>query len=330
MRCTSPRTVGFKDDGRTISWSPKQYSKEYATFQLPCGKCINCRLEYARSWAVRCVHEASVHSSNSFITLTYADKYLTNPKLNYEDFQLFMKRLRDRFSDLQIGMFVTGEYGEKQKRPHWHAILFNWRPQDALYRRKNELGDRVFSSRILGPYTSDEVEECSSWETTPLWPYGKCELGDVSFKSAGYVARYAAKKLVHGKDSEHDFQPISKKSSKNAIGKAFLEKYWPDVFNYGQCVIDGGITCPIPRYYEKWFQKNHPQEWERYVTEVKLNKISLASQRSELEKKRWMQANDLRRDLDVFAPNEITRNETKKIIADERFKRLQRYLKGDI
>ena len=123
MRCTSPRKVGFQADGKTISWSPKQYSKEYPSFQLPCGKCIQCRLEYARSWAVRCVHEAKMHEENSFVTLTYSDEHLKNPKLQYSDFQKFMKRLRFVNNDRKIGVFVTGEYGEKNKRPHWHAIF---------------------------------------------------------------------------------------------------------------------------------------------------------------------------------------------------------------
>jgi hypothetical protein len=39
--------------------------------KIPCGRCIGCRLEYSRQWAMRCHHEASLHTFNSFITLTY-------------------------------------------------------------------------------------------------------------------------------------------------------------------------------------------------------------------------------------------------------------------
>ena len=42
---------------------------------LPCGQCIGCRLERSRQWAVRCMHEASLHDSNCFITLTFDDDY---------------------------------------------------------------------------------------------------------------------------------------------------------------------------------------------------------------------------------------------------------------
>nr|QJB18988.1 MAG: replication initiator protein [Microvirus sp.] len=266
MRCTSPRTVGFKPDGKTISWSQKNFSKEFATFQLPCGKCIECRLEYARQWAIRCMHEAQMHPENSFITLTYSDENLLSPKLQYEDFQLFMKRLR-KHSNNEIGMFVTGEYGDKTKRPHWHALLFNYRPSDSIYKYTNDHGDRVYSSAILDQ----------------LWGKGIAELGQITLKSAGYCARYAAKKLVHGHDQEHDFQPISKKSSKNAIGKKWLEKYWEDVFNYGQIVLPDGSTCSLPRYYQKWLLKHKPEEYKHYVTETKNKKTEHALARAYAE-----------------------------------------------
>lgn len=264
MRCTDPRTVGFKPDGKTIAWSQKDHSKEYATFQLPCGQCLNCRLEYAREWAVRCVHESKMYPNNSFITLTYDDKHLGDNKLEYRDFQLFMKKLRKKLPGQQIGFFVTGEYGEKSKRKHWHALIFNWRPQDTVYQFSNDRGDKVYTSAIL----------------SSLWPQGNANLGDVTYESAGYCARYAAKKLVHGNDDAHEYKPISKKSSKQAIGKKWLEKYHDDIFNYGELVLNGRPCGNVPRYYVKWLQKHHPLKWERYVTETKLNKTQAAIQQA--------------------------------------------------
>lgn len=44
--------------------------------KLPCGKCIGCLLERSRQWAVRCIHEASLHNQNCFLTLTYDDYHL--------------------------------------------------------------------------------------------------------------------------------------------------------------------------------------------------------------------------------------------------------------
>ena len=85
---------------------------------VPCGQCVGCRLERSRQWAIRCVHEAQMHRSNCFITLTYSPDFLPDPpSLNLRDFQLFMKRLRKRFGD-GIRFFHCGEYGEQCGRPH--------------------------------------------------------------------------------------------------------------------------------------------------------------------------------------------------------------------
>ena len=318
MRCLSPRTVGFLADGKTISWSQKNYSKEYATFQLPCSKCIECRLEYARQWAVRCVHEAKMHKENSFITLTYSDENLKSSKLQYIDFQLFAKRLRKKIKksdpDKKISIFVTGEYGEKTKRPHWHAIIFNWRPSDTIPLYKNERGDQV--------YTSGTLNE--------LWPFGRSELGSVTFESAGYVARYAAKKLVHGNDGTHDYNPISKKSSKNAIGKLFLETYYKDIFNYGEVVLDNGTKSTIPRYYEKWLQKNHPHDWIDYVTKLKASRLQAAEEKKQRQQAKIDDINNQRLKNNPRKGFLISSSAVRTKLINQRFKILQKHLKGDI
>lgn len=344
MRCLTPRTVGFKNDGRTITWSQKTYSKEYPTFQLPCGKCIECRLEYARTWAIRCVHEAQMHENNGFITLTYTDEKLESKKLIYKDWVEFIKKLRDKIfretvkkafgpghwdsltsterkqfrkdnkellEKNQIGVFVTGEYGDKKKRPHWHAIVFNYWPSDAKESRKTQLQDQCYESK--------ELEK--------IWGKGKVEIGKVTFKSAGYVARYATKKLVHGKDNEHDYKPISKKSSKHAIGKKWLEKNYKDIFNYGKIIMEDGKTGSIPRYYIKWLEKNHPLEWKRYVTQIQPEKEKKAKTKEEELNKKYWEENDKRTEIKNGTRRKhlITRQETKIKIINERAKRLNTY-----
>lgn len=314
MRCLYPRTVGFRADGKTISWSFRLCSPEYAKFQLPCGKCIECRLEYARSWAVRCVHESMMHEKSSFITLTYSDEKLTSPKLVYRDWQLFMKKLRKTQRD-PIGVFVTGEYGDKTKRPHWHAILFGYFPEDAIYYRRTELGDQIWKS--------DSLDKLWGFNDPIQRPN---EVGAVTFKSAGYCARYAAKKLGHGRDGCHEFNPISKKSAKHAIGKKFLEKYWPDIFNHGECILADGTSASIPRYYEKWLKENHPEEWLCYIKNVKLKKISHAEVRSEKEHNTWLGYLYTRRERGVFS-DPITKQETNIKLSADRLKRLNQFPK---
>lgn len=261
-----------------------------------------------------------MHPKNSFITLTYSDENLVSPRLQYKDFQDFIKRLRDKIGyqpEDRIGVFVTGEYGDEKKRPHWHAIIFNWRPEDLVYLRSNKRGDKIYKSASL-----DELWGKNDPKKKPN------EIGDVTFHSAGYVARYAAKKLVHGKDDGHDYHPISKKSSKHAIGKKWLEKYWyTDCFALGHLVSEDGIKLAIPRYYEKWLLKNHPQEWERYVTQLKIQRMAEAEKKAE---KRKDELNTINRKRYKQRKNpQVSDSKVKEIIINEKFKVLQSYRTGD-
>lgn len=314
MRCLKPLTVGFLSDGKTLAWSPKNYSKEYPTFQLPCGKCRFCRLEYARQWAIRCMHEAQMHQDNIFLTLTYNEENLTNQKLVYKDFQDFMKRLRHKFPTNEIGYFVTGEYGETKKRPHWHAIIFGLRPDDQKKHYTTDRGDTV--------YTSETIQN--------LWGKGNTEYGEVTFESAGYCARYAAKKLVHGLDGQHDYNPISKKSNKKAIGKKWLERYWEDIFNYGELrlqIKDKMVTCSIPRYYEKWLMKHNPSAWRRYVTQIKIKNLERAITINKKHETEWHNENYPR---NWYKGYTLTHIQRQAVILDQRLNQLKNRLDTEL
>jgi len=341
MRCTSPRTVGFQSDGKTLCWSPKKYSKQYAPFQIPCGKCISCRLENARQTAVRCVHEASMYEKNSFVTLTYSQENLKSDRLQYVDFQKFVKDIRNhefqkllnelfpdycqkdqrilwknlnkeerkiKYEKIQTAIFCAGEYGEKGKRPHWHAIIFNWRPDDLSHKYNNHRGDQVYNSKTL----------------EQLWPHGISELGSVTFESAGYVARYATKKLVHGRDGTHDYTPISRRSTRNAIGKKWIEKYYQDVFNVGFLVMPDGSKSGIPRYYEKWFKQHHPDKWVQYIVNIKQKVIDDAQKKEEKITREEKKANLKRSGLKGL---QISRNRQREKILKQKFDQLQNNLK---
>lgn len=157
--------------------------------KVPCGQCVGCRLERSRQWAVRCVHEASLHTDNCFITLTYNDEHLpSDGSLNYRDFQLFMKRLRKRVS-VPVRFYMCGEYGENFGRPHFHACLFGFNFPDL----------KLWKSGKSKLYRSPLLEE--------LWPFGYSSVGDVNFESAAYVARYILKKVTGADAAAHyDFR----------------------------------------------------------------------------------------------------------------------------
>ena len=215
---------------------------------LPCGKCIGCRLVRARSWAIRCVHEASMHKENCFVTLTYDDDHYS-PSLEYRDFQKFMYRIRTRLGKTRF--FMCGEYGEQTLRPHFHALLFGRTFGDGV-----PCGESIYSSPTL----------------TALWPYGFSSFGQVTRESAAYVARYSVGKVTGDMADTHytridlrtgEFVRVCPEfghmSLKPGIGARWFERYWREVYVPRDGVVrPGGFVAPPPRYYDKLLERIAP------------------------------------------------------------------------
>lgn len=246
---------------RSISFSSD--SKGTADpIKLPCGNCVGCRLERSRQWAVRCMHEAQMHKENCFITLTFDDENLfkrPNPSsLDKREMQLFFKRLRKKFG-AGIRYYHCGEYGEKYKRPHYHAILFGHDFADKTLWSVTDAGSRL--------YISKDLQE--------LWPYGFSTIGDVTFESAAYVARYVMKKIngqladyvytIWDEDTgeilEERIPEYTTMSLKPGIGATWFEKYGSDVYPHDFVVVNG-VKCKPPKYYDRKLIVDRPYEFE--------------------------------------------------------------------
>lgn len=216
---------------------------------LPCGRCIGCRLERSRQWAMRCVHESELYDKNCFITLTYnPDNLPVDGSLDVSMFQKFMKRLRKRYEVLDddgklvpgtgIRFFHCGEYGAELSRSHYHAILFNHDFEDKKY-MSTKNGNRLYRSAIL--------EE--------LWPYGFCTVGDVTFESAAYVARYICKKINGPKAESHygsKAPEYATMSRRPGIGMRWIENFGREVYRDDFVVFRGQKMKP-PKAYDKAF-----------------------------------------------------------------------------
>jgi len=228
---------------------------------LPCGQCIHCRLERSRQWAIRCVHEKQLHEESCFITLTYSDKEL--PKygtLVVEDYQKFMKRLRFKYSEKKIRFFHCGEYGEKTFRPHYHAILFGHDFVDKYHWETNPNTNEKY-------YRSETLEE--------LWPQGNSIIGEATFESAAYVARYITKKIT-GPRAENHYSVVDKDtgeilqlkpeyvtmSRRPGIGKNWLEKYKNDVLSNDSVVIRGKEMKP-PKSYDVYLEQICKEDFDK-------------------------------------------------------------------
>lgn len=213
-----------------------------------CGQCIECRLEYARNWAVRLMAEAQSKEC-CFVTLTYDDDHLPDDgSISKRTMQLFIKKLRKRAS---FRYFLCGEYGEKYKRPHYHLALIGV-----------SVDNKIFENRKWN--NSRKIWHCTLKE----WPNGFVAVGNLTADSANYVAGYMLKK-VKGKKAEEHYKKLGIEpefrlcSTKPGLGFDYLMQNRQFLRENGFMVFKGH-KVPLPRYFfEKLFSKEEREELQK-------------------------------------------------------------------
>lgn len=202
-----------------------------------------------------------MHSRNCFITLTYDDTHCPE-KINRRDPQLFMKRLRQKL-DRKIRYFLTGEYGEKTQRPHYHAIIFG----------EDFLGGSYSTGERL--YTNPHLSQ--------IWGQGNVEIGDFNIGSAMYTAGYTAKKV----GNDDTFSIMSKRP---AIGGTWIRENYASLWHLEKCIINGR-EYPIPKAYERLLQgdaladrlRDHREQTER-LSDRQLDAKEIHYRQNELQR----------------------------------------------
>lgn len=161
------------------------------------------------------------------------------------------RETRDGGAESQISYYMAGEYGSKNRRPHFHACLFNYQFLDKKYYSTTNTKSKLYVSELL----------------TYLWGKGFTSIGDVNIQSAAYIARYIISKQT-GKNASQYYQYIdpdtgeicelrpeyNRMSLKTPIGKNWFNKYHTDVYPEGTVRTRTG-PARSPRYYDKLFQE---------------------------------------------------------------------------
>lgn len=230
------------------------------SFALPCGKCLGCKTTNKRGWAIRCQLENTQHEASSFVTLTYAGKYLP-PTLAWNDHvQPFLKRLRQSAKRSAaaptIRYFGCGEYGTERARPHYHLILFGLGHLD----RERLLVDNA-------------------------WQLGRTSVEVTNPRTIAYTVGYTYEKLEwdHGKKHErvdpetgevYTYQPAFSRMSRRPGIAAHARQY---LTSWREHAIHNGNQVPVPRYlHEAWKQHATPHE----ITQLQIEKQNKALTRN--------------------------------------------------
>ena len=202
-------------------------------------------------------HELQLHDNASFLTLTYDDEHLPSDLgLQKQDPTKFLKRLRKEVG--QFRYYLVGEYGDENKRPHYHAIIYGLRFDDRYeWMRRN--GYPVYRSDLL----------------ESKWTAGYSSVQNVDSGCIRYVARYVHKKL----GVSHDYQRVDTStgecwevppeyavmSRRPGLAHDWFEQYWSDVYPSDFVVLEGRKYRP-PLYYDRQLEKLDPDLHERVRT----------------------------------------------------------------
>ncbi len=249
MVCFNPIDGFRRPDGAVTFSRAVGYSDKPVT--VPCGRCTGCRLERSKQWATRLVHEKSMHVDSCFVTLTYDDAHLPEDEsVSVREMQLFMKRLRKGLKNVKVRFYCIGEYGDEFGRPHYHLLLFGTRFSDGELFKTSARGDHLYISSGLS----------SVWEDR-----GFATVGDVTWESAAYCARYVMKK-INGDAADAHYEHVTRygeivqrapefstMSRRPGIGATWFAKYHGDVYPKDFVTI-GGKKFKPPRAYDRQYE----------------------------------------------------------------------------
>lgn len=223
-------------------------------------------------------HESELHRASCTLTLTYNDESLPeNGSLRYSHVQSFLKRLRHELVRSPpapqhallrpLKFYAAGEYGEQEKRPHYHLVIFGWDFPDKYEYKIAPSGHPL--------YRSPQLEE--------LWTHGHSSVGTLTFQSAQYAAKYASKVVnVSKASSERAYRryeqrytrvdastgelvqvepEFARMSLRPALGYDWFQRFWKDVYPSDSVIVDGKERPP-PRYYDKLLERKDPKLYE--------------------------------------------------------------------
>lgn len=194
--------------------------------EVPCGKCLLCRIQRRDEWTMRMEHELSTSTGGAFVTLTYANlinketgEIIEITNLNKRHLKKFIEELRKRLPDRKIKYLAVGEYGGETQRPHYHLIIFNMH---------KGVDDKLLQD---------------------TWRRGNVDVGTAEKRSMRYTVKYMMK-AFDGDQAEELYKDKVKpfKWQSRGIGLEFAMKN-KDQLSELLGVPENGVVKSVPRYY---------------------------------------------------------------------------------
>lgn len=211
-----------------------------AVTRVPCGRCLPCRIARSREWCTRMACELTEWKSAGFVTLTYADEHLpASGTLVPGDSERWLKRLRREVEPRRVRFYLIGDYGEKNGRPHYHAIV----------------------------YGLDPVRDRGVVDKT--WSLGRTNVGTVTEASMRYVADYVTRK-VYGEEAVKVYgdrvPPYARMSQ--GLGRDFCDAH-AEQLRESLAITRRGVEVGLPRYFARRLGITLADTWDARLEQAR-------------------------------------------------------------
>lgn len=292
--------------------------KNYKKYDIiPCGKCMGCFLEKARDKAVQLSLEKMnpEYKENEcwFITLTYDDAYLpihsyvdalsgevfNGASTELKDLQNWIKKLRDNNPNKNIRYMAAREYGSTTLRPHYHIIIFGLPLDRELFVKigNNANGDALWTTPELDNMTSPicwSVRRPLGDRKGKIYRAGNVTIGEVTFQSISYVARYTIKKANKDYDNSWwynsqglDIEGISQSQD---LGKWYYDIHKHEIYEKDMVPVlgkNGNFSRP-PRSFDRMYKKEFPKEFTKVIEKRKEKMLTSMLQEEQQTDMDWL------------------------------------------
>ena len=241
---------------------PEPQDKRVLFVPAACGKCMQCRKQKSREWAVRLSEEIRHDDRGKFITFTFSDKSLSDlTDAIHNDSKRMAKLLKQNENGLS-GYNLDNEIATIAMR----YFLERWRKK---YKKSvkhwfvTELGgkytERIHLHGIL--WTDVDIDTIAN-----IWKYGHIVLGDgkgthyVNERTVNYMIKY-----VHKTDIKHpEYQ--QKILTSAGIGKGYLDRVDSNLNHFNPngtrdyYICRNGNKLPLPTYYRRKIYSDDERE----------------------------------------------------------------------
>lgn len=262
--CDSPLTA-YRDEFGAVVFNEDKAAG--ASFPIPCGRCMGCRIRRRQDWTLRGLLEAQMQRRDGFetffFTLTQDEDHAEQwSDLSLRDVQLFVKRLRFRFGP-GVRFQSLGEYGGGAGRAHYHQTVFGLQIPDLVPLSKRAARGQWFESAVI----------------TELWGRGHVAIALATEQTIAYVASHQTKDLSGTYSESGAFfvvdpltgearkrrAPFRTQSNRPGIGARFFEEFGEDLWrNPKGFPVDGSLR-PIPSYFLSKLKERDPEAWRQVV-----------------------------------------------------------------